>query len=224
MKTTREKRGQFIIIAVLLAAIMIISIGALMHGAVTYYRHEPWEEYSTLIGDIEINSGKLVELSLASYTNSLENSTILKDNLEKWQSNLTKIYPSSGIVLNSTSYGPSQGLNPTAKVDFTLDIKTIGLTGYKFSITSSLNVDIIRVYSPNSTSHEITLFVKSESGEPIPNLKASNFRINDMLPTSVRPYYHTVYVLVYVIVYQGTLPATMEVTDSRGIRAVGIIY
>lgn len=223
MKTTKRNKGQFIIIAVLLAALMIISIGALMHSAVTFYRHEPWEEYSALIGGIEINSEKVVELSLASYTNSGVNSTILNDNLGKWQSDLMKIYPTSGIVLESVSYGPSQGLNPTAKVDFTLDIKTIGLTGYKFSVTTTLSMKIIGVSSQNSTSHEITVVVKSESGQPISNLKTNNFRVNGTLPTAVRPSYNLTYVLVYVIEYQGTLPATIEVTDNRGIRAVGIV-
>jgi hypothetical protein len=68
----RERRGQFVIIAVLMIAIMIMSISALMHRAVTYYRHEPWEEYLALIGNIELNSHRLVELSLANYTNPIK--------------------------------------------------------------------------------------------------------------------------------------------------------
>ncbi len=59
------------IIAVLFIAMMIISIGVLMHRAGTYYKHEPWEEYLMLIGNIELNCRRLVELSLANYTNSL---------------------------------------------------------------------------------------------------------------------------------------------------------
>jgi hypothetical protein len=223
MKSTRKNRGQFIIIAVLLAALMIVSIGALMHSAITFYRHEPWEEYATQIGDVEINSAKLVELSLASYTNGPSNSTILNDNLEKWQSDLLQIYPSSGVILKSVIYGMTQGLNPSARVDFTLNINSIGLTGYKFSARSALRVDIIRVYSPDSVSYEITAVIKDESGQPIPNLKTSNFRINNTSPTAVSSFYDTTYVLEYVIEYQGSLPATLEVTDNRGIRAVGIV-
>jgi len=102
MKSSRKKRGQFVIIAVMLTAIMMVSIGALMHGAITYYKHEPWEEYSTLIGDIEINSRRLVELSLADYSNSLvEDNSTLGVYLGNWQTDLIRIYPSSGIVLES---------------------------------------------------------------------------------------------------------------------------
>ena len=69
-KLIRNKKGQFVIIAFLLMAIMIISMGAIIHRAGTYYKHEPWEEYLTLISDIEVNSRRLVELSLVNYTNS----------------------------------------------------------------------------------------------------------------------------------------------------------
>src|SRR5512139_3795263 len=102
MKSSRGKKGQFIIIAVMLSAIMMVSIGALMHGAITYYKHEPWEEYSTLIGDIELNTRRDVELSLSDYsTSSVEDDSILGVNLETWQKDLKNIYPSSGIVLES---------------------------------------------------------------------------------------------------------------------------
>ncbi len=228
MKLAREKRGQFVIIAVLLAAIMIVSIGALMHGAITYYKHEPWEEYSTLIGDVELNSRRLLELSLVNYTNSVvPDPNILGNNLEKWQDNLTDIYPSSGIVLDFSSSGLSQSWNPATKTalsqataDFTLDIKSIGLTGYKFSATISLSLRI-SVTSTNTTSHEITAAVKSESGNPVPNLNKNNFRINNATATAVSPFYDQTDILVYKIQYQGTLPATVEVWDQRGIRVVG---
>ncbi len=218
----KERRGQFIIIAVLLAALMLISMGALMHSAVTYYKHEPWEEYSTLVGDVEINSAKLVELSLAKYTNSDINSTILTDNLERWQNNLTKIYPSDGIVLRSSGYEITQGMSPTAKVDFTLDIRTIGLSGYKFSVTKYLSLQKI---STNLTSSicEITVFVKSESGLPIQGLNTSNFKVNNTKPIAVRAFYDRTYILVYIIQYKGTLPTTIDVWDQRGIHATGTI-
>ncbi len=222
MKPKKESRGQFIIIAVLLAAMMLISIGALMHTAVTYYKHEPWEEYSTLIGDIEINSAKLVELSLVNYTNGNVNSTILADNLEQWHNNLTKIYPSDGVVLRYSGCSSIQGMNPIAKADFTLDIKTIGLVGYKFSVTKSLSVTKIRS-NANSSMCEIILFVKSESGLPIKGLKTSNFKINGTAPTAVHSYYDPTYIFVYSIQCNGTLPTTIDVWDQRGVHATGII-
>jgi hypothetical protein len=217
MKTKRGSRGQFIIIAVLLTAIMIVSIGALMHSAVTYYKHEPWEEYATLIGDIEVNSARMVEISLASYTNG-GNAAILGENLEKWQNDLTTMYPSSGIVLRPSPGTMTTGMNPTASADFSLDIRSIGLSGYKFSATSSLSLDIV---SSDPTLKTITVVVKSESGQPIPNLITSNFKIGGTTPLAVRPSYDDYYVLVYTIQYQGTLPATLDVTDQRGILATG---
>lgn len=222
MKASRERRGQFVIIAVMLTAIMLVSIGALMHGAVTYYRHEPWEEYLTLVGDIEVNSRKLVELSLASYTNSLAGSSILKDNLENWQDDLSNIYPIGEIVL---THDPSSRMlssspdssNPTAKAVFSLDIKSIGLEGYEFSVVSSLNLGI-KVLS--GSTYNLTATVKSETGEPVTGLDASNFEINDVAPTEVTPFYES-NTLVYKIIFHGTFPATVEVWDQRGIRAVG---
>jgi hypothetical protein len=165
MKTKRERRGQFIIIAVLLAAIMIVSIGALLHTAVTYYKHEPWEEYSTLIGDIEVNTRRILELSLANYTNSVageEDANILETNIEKWQNNLTKVYPNSGIVLTclSTPQMQTQSWNPRAAADFRLDIMGIGLSGYEFSLASSLSLSAIEASNSTTTSYTITAVIE----------------------------------------------------------------
>jgi len=219
MKPKRKSRGQFIIIAVLLTAIMIVSIGALMHTAVTYYKHEPWEEYATLIGDIEVNSARIVELSLASYTSPGGSQNILSDNLERWQNNLTIIYPSSGIFLRASNNQTYKGsFSSTASADFSLKITSIGLTGYKFSVSTALNVEITK---SDPTLKEITVVVTDESGQPIPNLKTSNFQINGTTPLAVRPFYDPLKILVYTIQYQGTLPATLDVMDPRGIHATG---
>ena len=230
MEPNREKRGQFIIIAVLLAAIMIVSIGALMHSAVTYYKHEPWEEYSTLIGDIEINSRRLVELSLASYTNSFEpDKAILGSNLEKWQNDLDNIYPSSGIILTSNL---SNGgiLDPiwniptstsSASTKFTLDIRSIGLEGYTFEVVSSLSLTIVSSTSLNATSKEIIALVTSETGMPVPELDETNFRIENSTIMAVDPNYDTGNILEYRILYDGPLSPVVEVWDQRGIRVVG---
>ncbi len=230
MKVAREKRGQFVIIAVLLTAIMIVSIGALMHTAITYYKHEPWEEYSTLIGDIELNSRRLLELSLANYTNSVEpDSNILVNNLEKWQNDLAYIYPARGIVLKSdisllpdiSSWNKTISWSET-KADFTLDIKSIGLTGYKFAIAISLSLKIKSVTTYNETHNEIIAAVKSESGNPVPNLNKNNFRIDNTAVAAVSPSYDEVDILVYRIVYEGSLSPLLEVWDRRGIRVVGL--
>jgi hypothetical protein len=219
MKSNREKRGQFIIIAVMLIAIMIISIGALMHGAITYYRHEPWEEYSTLIGDIEVNSQRVVEFFLADYTNSGGGN--LDEALSKWQHDLTVIYPSSGIRLTWTDPPtPTTGSNPTAKVsEFNLDIESIGLKGYKFSITAALSLKVIQ--DATTTPNNIVAVVKSESGEPVTGLRIDNFLINGVSkPTLVVPYYDEANTLIYRIQFEEAPIEEVKVTDQRGISAV----
>jgi len=219
MNANRENRGQFIVIAIMLMAIMIVSIGALMNTAITYYKHEPWEEYSALVGDIEINTREIAELSLAGYSNLAKDNTILATNMIQWQNDLTKIYPGSGIVLASSGYSMTgqSSPNPQAYATFTLTINSIGLKGYKFSVNPSLSLTFD---PPSSTAYNLTVTVRSESGEPVAGLDASNFKINSAAPTLVSPYYET-NTLVYKILYHGTSPATVEVWDQRGIRAVG---
>ncbi len=218
MKSNRQRRGQFVIIAVMLTAIMIVSIGALMHGAITYYKHEPWEEYSTLIGDIEINSRRVVELSLASYTTG-QNTTDIKNNLEKWKHDLTNIYTSSGITLTYSAYEPVKSSTSKWGANFKLNIASIGLEGYEFSIETELR---FTVSGSTVSPFNITAVVTNENNEPVTDLRAESFTINgNIKPTVVSPYYND-NTLVYSIQFTGTFPATVEVKDSRGIVAVGI--
>ena len=219
MKSNRGKRGQFIIIAVMLTAIMMVSIGALMHRAITYYRHEPWEEYSTLIGDIEVNSHKVVELSLASYTNSIGDTNILSDNLAEWQKDLSTVYISKGIRLSSSGYELSQGSNPIAKAGFTLNIDSIGLEGYTFSVTTSLHLKIVAIES-SVAPFNINATLASETGESVSGLELNNFRLDGNVPSAVTPLLDGNNIRVYKIQFQGALPAEVAVVDQRGIRAV----
>jgi len=230
-KLIKHKKGQFIIIAVLMIAIMITSIGALMHRAVTYYKHEPWQEYLTLIGSIELNSRRLVELSLANYTNTPNqtNPNILKNNLENWQINLTRIYPGYGIALNytlanGTNYNYYLGLAcdwnknasfSAANANFNLNIASIGLTGYKFTATAFLNLTIVSI-----TSNEIDVAVKGEDGTPTTNLKEENFQVSNLTVTSVTSHYDQTDILVYTIECNENIstPVTMKVWDQRGIQ------
>lgn len=217
MESRRSKRGQFVIIAVMLTAIMIVSIGALMHNAITYYKHEPWEEYSTLIGDIELNSRRLVGLSLAGYTNPPKDGSILEYNLVKWQNDLKAIYPTKGIILNSSSYSLSDtpdSSNPTATASFILNISSIGLKGYTFSVIASLHLTI----KPASAPYNFTATVTKETSEPVSGLGTGNFRINGTTPTTVSPVYED-NTLVYKITVHSASLTLIEVLDQRGIRA-----
>jgi len=220
-----HKKGQFVMIAVLMIAIMIISIGALMHRAVTYYRHEPWEEYLTLIGAIELNSLRLIELSLANYTNTdSPDQDILRTNLEKWQANLTRIYLGYGISLNSSNDCLACDWNKNssssgANAAFTLDIASIGLTGYKFMAKAFLNLTIL-----NKIDNEINVTVRGEDGTPITGLGKDNFQVSNstmiLNMTSVASYYEPKEIQVYTINCSEnmTTPITVKVWDERGIQ------
>jgi hypothetical protein len=219
MKSNKEKRGQFVIIAVMLTAIMIVSIGALMHSAITYYRHEPWEEYSTLIGDIEVNSRRIVELSLAEATNTAGGTvSILSGNLAKWQNDLKGIYPSMAISLTSTGYQLNTGSNPKATVSaFTLNIASIGLEGYTFSVQASLSLDIW--LNSSVSPYNLAAIVKSENDVIVASLDVNSFKIDGITPKAVTPFFdEDLNTLVYRIESEGT-PTTAQVTDYRGICA-----
>jgi len=234
----RHRKGQFVIIAVLMIAVMIVSIGAVMNRAVTYYKQEPWEEYLTLIGSIELGSRRLVELSLANYTNAASpDSTILRNNLQKWQINLTKIYPGYGVIMNytlanqvynvyGTSLRYSLGLNQTwlrpssfsaANSTFNLDINSVGLKGYKFTSVAFLNLIILNV---TTSSNEIAVAVKGDGGIPVTGLGEDNFQVVGFSISKVTSSYDQQYLIVYKIKYVGTLtlPVTVKVWDTRGIQ------
>ena len=196
LRLKRDKKGQFIIIATLLIAIMIISVASIMYGAVTYFRHERWEEYLAVIDAVKINSHRLVEISLANYT-MLVNQTVLKDNMDKWQRDLMKTYTGLGIVLapslvNGTQdiYGVNIEYNMSldtdwneqvsfsaANVTFNLNITSVGLYGYKFISAPFVKEEILSaVY--DSQSLTIKLAVDKEGLMPITNLPESSFSLN----------------------------------------------
>lgn len=220
-KFARNKKGQFVIIAVLLVAIMLISIGGLMHGAITYYKHEPWEEYLTLIANIELNSRRLLELSVANYTQTLDQD-ILQTNIVNWQTNLNAMYPSSGVNLTATSMELAHTWNQSSSTSlglcgFTLDIKSIGLAGYKFNAEALLSLKIVEV-----GSQSITLAVKREDNKPVNDLTKNNFLVVEPANTTiskVTPNYDSTEILVYVIDCDTpiTNPVTVTVWDQRGI-------
>ncbi|MEM3090366.1 MAG: hypothetical protein QXW17_01240 [Candidatus Bathyarchaeia archaeon] len=253
-KLVKERKGQFVIIAVLMIAIMIISIGALMHRAVTYYRHEPWEEYLALMGNIELNSKRLVELSLANYSFTLDQG-ILKSNLEKWSADVSKIYLGRGVNLNYSLangyynvYGTlicySFGLNhswwkptsyTTANATFTLDISSIGLQGYKFAARASLKImNTSRptiVKEPTRYIYSINVTVTDENNNPITSLRKENFIISGLnyMSFSVSQAYDGKYGVVYTIKCEAPRPSSeiqmiIAVCDHRGIKAISKMF
>ena len=221
-----QKSGQFVIIAVLMIALMIISIAPLLHRTVTYYKHEPWEEYLALIGSIKLNSERLVTLSLANYTQTL-NQDILTENLEKWQIDTMKIYSGRGISLTyetaylNYSWEKQQSLS-VANVTFILDIESIGLEGYKFTVVELLNLTIIAIDESN-----ILVSVKDENKAPVMNLEVGNFKVIDADTNStigleqVISNYDEKEQLIYRLACNCTVPTSVvvEVWSPENIRA-----
>ena len=234
----RNKKGQFVIIAVLLIAIMIVSIGALLHGAVTYYKHEPWEEYSTLIRDVELNSRQLLELSLVNYTQT-GNQNVLNESLSKWQKDLLRIYPGVAINLEFTlASGPTnvggsnlnleKGLvrywnqtisSSAAKANFSLSINSMGIAGYAFTAEILLKLEIVGY---DATASRVTVIVTSENGVQVSKLNQDNFKANNAAVGNVTSSYDQVQAaLIYTMGYEGPSPPLVEVWDQRGIHIIG---
>jgi len=216
----------------MMIALMIVSIGAIMYRAGTYYRQEQWEEYITIVEHVRLGTIRLAEISLANYTASGNNST-LKDNLDQWQNDLRKAYPGYGVILtynlaDGTNINYSQGLashwNETvsysaASATFDLNITSVGLEGYKFMATAFLNLTILNV---DALSSVITLAVKGEDGMPIKDLKKGNFQVDGLNITSVTSSYDPTYFLVYIIKCDGSIPESVPVAvrDQRGIIVI----
>jgi len=218
----------------MMIALMIVSIGAIMYRAGTYYRYEQWEEYITLTEHVKLNTIRLVEISLANYTAPGNNSTsILKDNLNQWQNDLRKAYPGYGIILtynltDGTNINYSQGLAShwnenasysAANANFALNITSVGLEGYRFMATAFLNLTILNV---DALSDVITVAVTGEDGMPITDLKKGNFQVDGLDIKNVTSSYHETYILVYTINCDGSIPAPVTVTvwDQRGIIVI----
>ncbi len=230
MRIVKNKKGQFIVIAVMMIALMVVSIGAIMYRTGTYYRQEQWEEYMTLMEHVRLGTIRLVEISLANYTASGNNS-ILKDNLDQWQNDLKKAYPGYGVILtynlaDGTNINYSQGLAShwsetvsysAANATFDLNMTSVGLEGYKFMTTAFLGLKILM-----TTTNEITVAATGEDGTPIKDLKKDNFQVEGLNIASVTSSYDETYILVYTIKCDETVPAPVTVTvrDQRGIIVV----
>jgi hypothetical protein len=199
LKLVRNKRGQFIVIAALLISVMIISASAVMFSAVTYFSHERWEEYIIVIDGIRTGTASVLQLSLANYTQTLNN-TVLKTNLDAWRQDVGRAYSGFGAILSSTpasgtysAYGMSlnyvNGLARTwnqttsfsaANTTGSLNITSVGLEGYKFKSSVFLKMQIADVIyyagkgsDPNYIGVQVIVY--AEGLEVITNLQKSNF-------------------------------------------------
>lgn len=195
MKIVRRKKGQFIVLAALIVSIMIISIGTIMYSTSTYFKYERWQEYLMIIDNAEMGSQRVVEVSLANYTSTFNDMQILIDNLDRWQTNLTKAYLGLGVTLtysdtsigNGTKNVTSQTDNTmyfsSANATFGIDITSVGLTGYKFVASAFLGAIVNATYDSNNLV--IFVAVEKENSTPAANLDKNSFFINNESLTSL---------------------------------------
>ncbi|MCK5563319.1 hypothetical protein KAI30_04020 [Candidatus Bathyarchaeota archaeon] len=249
MKIIKHKKGQFIIFATLIIAIMIISIGTIMYSTVTYFKHERWQEYLMVIDNIELGSRRVVELSLANYTMlNGTNNQILVNNLNNWRTNLTQAYPGFGAALthsfaNSSYYAYGVNINyssglaylwnnatsfSAANATFALDMSSVGLVGYKFMVSTFLKV---RIFNATWSGNELVsyLAVYEEGLTPITNLDESDFSIKDAnnstipISSSSRVYdmtYGPIYRILCTDVTTDPLSVQVTFIDARNIKVI----
>ena len=239
-RLVNQKKGQFIIIAVLFIATMIISIGAILYSTVTYYKYEPWEEYNTIIDGIQLNTLHVVELSLSNYSNGEFDSSILKANLDEWKKDLTKIYPSYGVSLDyllsdddGMQYqGIANSSSLAANVTFTVNIASLGLAGYEFVTSPSLNLSLIDgALLIDEATNQTALNVTVTRSEDVPVFglteKDFNIRENPFYVIACTEYYtnSTDYPIVYTLIFDAVPvdPFVVEVIDQRGLRATVVV-
>ena len=247
MRIGREKKGQFIIIAALMITIMIISISAIIYGSVTYFKHERWEEYVVLVDSVKMGTSRVVEISLANYTQTLNN-TILGVNLGKWSNDLRQAYAGFGVILTYTklqgavqAYGVTINYNmglaytwyqnasfSAANTSVSLDLSSAGLTGYNFVTSTFLKETILDAkYDASKETLSIYLSIEREDLIPIANLKKDRFSLQvDGVSEdfSFSRYFSGTYgMFIYEIGYSTTSQPSMvsvTATDTRGIRVI----
>jgi len=200
IRMVRGKRGQFILIAALLIAIMIVSVTAILYSSVTYFRHERWEEYLIVIDGVKAGTSNLLRVSLANYTQTSNNS-VLKTTLDLWRADLKKAYTGYGVLLGYSlasgaysAYGMNpinynQGLASTwnqrvsfsaANATVNLNITSVELTGYRFASVVFLKMNITDVLwyagkgnDPGQVGVRVVIY--EEGPTPVTNLQKSNF-------------------------------------------------
>jgi len=263
MRVVGDKRGQFILIAALLIAVMIVSASAVMFSAVTYFKHERWEEYIIVIDGVEAGTANVLTLSLANSTQTL-NGSVLKTNLDSWRNAVKRAYSGYGAILGYSlasglysAYGMNPyynlGLNRTwnkrisfsaANATASLNISSVGLTGYRFSSVVFLKMNITDVLWYSGQGQKpgpfvgVRVVMYAEGPVFLTNLQKSNFvlfqvgGVNKTF-TLVR-YYESVghsgnpalNAYVYELRYDasndpGSVTATVSVVDVRGVKVTG---
>lgn len=200
IRMVRNKRGQFIVIAALLIALMIISATTVMFSAGTYFKHEQWEEYLIVIDGVKAGTANVLKLSLANYTQT-SNGSVLKANLDCWRDAVKNAYSGFGAILGyslaSGSYS-AYGMNPNyylglnrtwnkqvsfsiANATTNLNVTSVGLSGYRFvsSVFLKMNIADVLWYDGKGQNPGpfvgVRVVLYAEGPAMITNLVKSNF-------------------------------------------------
>jgi len=235
MRIPKQRRGQFIIIAALFLATMMISISTIMYSAVTYYKQERWEEYLTIIDNLKMGSRRVVEISLANHTSTM-NDEILKSNINQWMNDIKEAHPGLGVTL---SYQDEDGFNlnwyeqesfSSINTTFYINIISIGLRGYVFAAPVRLRVQILdAIWDSQDEILTISLNVDKEDSAPITNLEKSSFSVLiddvELDDFTLSHYYNETYSsFIYEIECSAQPPqpslVSMTIVDTRGIKVV----
>jgi len=205
IRMIRDKRGQFIVIAALLIALMIISATTVMFSAGTYFKHEQWEEYLIVIDGVKAGTANVLKLSLANYTQT-SNGSVLKTNLDSWRDAVKNAYSGFGAILgyslangSYSAYGMNPinyylGLNRTwnkpisfsvANATTNLNITSVGLTGYRFTsvVFLKMNITDYALWYSDTNQVGVRVVMYAEGPTMLTNLQKGNFllfQVNDV--------------------------------------------
>jgi hypothetical protein len=201
----KGKRGQFILIAILLVAVMMISIMVGMYGTVTYYRYESWEEYIGMVENVKTCSQQILRKGLADFTKNFYERGIVDKNstsaiLDQWTTDLREALPGYGLDLNFDkgsrlltigSYSRSvddiikcywnypEGLS-SIYAEIRLNISEQGLYGYETEdllyLHAKADISYKDLSLPQITNLNVTVDREgAENGLPVVDLTKANF-------------------------------------------------
>jgi len=201
--SSRGERGQFVIIAALMMAIMIVSIAVVMYSTVSYYRYESWEEYMGVVDNVMAGSKQVLVSMLANYTKSFDETgiadkSVVGDMLLHWATDLYRAFPGYGLNVSFSkrsafitvgSYNRwvndfikcywhfPEGLSAIC-AEAKIDALKFGLYGYNTSALYYLyaKVDISYIAKNLDNIQNINVTVIQESG-PARDLTSSNFEV-----------------------------------------------
>ena len=255
MRLAKERKWQFIIIAAMLLSIMIISVSTVIYGTVTYYKQERWEEYITIVDSIKTASCNLLQIGLANYTQTL-NPNVTRDYFNRWIRDARNAYPGYGVDVNyaltsglRSAYGIAPPMNyslglarkwgvqtsySASNATVSINIASVGLTGYNFSSNVFLKMSILNAeWHTGSGYWYVVMYVSvdREGLEPIISLQATNFAIvklnGESRNITLKRYYSATYQrFVYEIkvssIFSLPSPSSANITlvDNRGIKTI----